>query len=204
MGMPRRVPLFRAPIGTYNDFQVPIQIPSGLSDDNDFIRLVNKVVAGVIRRRKPTEVWIIHIDNWFDHKWLRFPGYAATASPVPLWQSKLTFPPFTPNRVLGQCSYERSGDEYVESPLPKLPHRDGRWISRSNPYRRVEDFGEAALFVWYSGNSLKNGRGSMMVYWAGSEDPICWFASFSGGPQWTVERTKSISREEVLSLLAES
>lgn|SRR5215469_10860709 len=44
-------------------------------DDPNFIAIVNSVAYGMGRRSgAPNELWIIHIDNWFDHKWLRFSG----------------------------------------------------------------------------------------------------------------------------------
>ena len=75
---------------------------------------------------------IIQIDNWFDQKWLGFSGYGLATSGIPLdrfdtvkvevYGDKLTFSPFTPNRVLGQWSYVRSERGYEESALPQLPH----------------------------------------------------------------------------------
>src|ERR1017187_9339315 len=64
------------------------------------------------------------------------------------YQEKLTFPPFTPNRVVEQFSYVRVGDDYTESPLPVLPHRTARKPSEANLRRRVEDFSRSACFVW--------------------------------------------------------
>jgi hypothetical protein len=117
------------------------------------------------------------------------------------WRDKLTFPPFAPDRVVSQWSFLHSRGDYIEVPLPKLPHRESRHRSRSNLNRRVEHFVRSALFVWYSGNTLKNSRGSAMVYSIGPGKPICWFAAFGRKSGWMLERTKGIDKEQVSRLL---
>jgi hypothetical protein len=188
-----------------------VAIPSGLTDDNEFIDALNSIIAGVLRSLTPDAVWVVHVDNWFDHKWLRFSGNGAIASEIPVegyysvkqpfWQDKLTFPPFSPDRIVEQWSFSRSGDDYIEAPLTKLPHRNQRTPSPSNLYRRVEGFGSSVLFIWYSGNTLKNGRGSVMLYSTGRNPSVSWFAALRRNRKWTVDRTKAISREEVSRLV---
>jgi hypothetical protein len=186
-------------------------IPSGLTDDNDFVELFNSMLTRLLAELAPQKLWVIQIDNWFDHKWLRFSGNGAVASNIPMdrlasvkvefHQDKLTFPPFSPNRVLGQWSFVRSGDSYVEAPLLQMPHSTERRSSNLNLHRRAETADGSALFVWYSGNTLKNGRGSVMVYSISDSEPVCWFASFGRSEVWSVKQTKNVDREYVLSLL---
>jgi len=202
---------------------MPVHIQSGLTDDNDFIKLVRTIVNGVLTRQSPDQVWIIHINNWFDHKWLRFSGYGGEASwmfsgsPGParldslasrfdrvkgaFFKTKTTFPPFTPERVLGQWSFEKSGDEYVEFALPRVPHEAAKSHSETNLNRRLTHFSQSAVFVWYSANTLANGRGSLMVYSVSGTTDDCWFASFHRNLTWSLAKTKSISREKVLLLI---
>jgi hypothetical protein len=102
------------------------------------------------------------------------------------YQEKLTFPPFTSNRVVEQFSFVRVGNEYAESPLSVLPHGIARKRSETNLRRRVENFSSSACFVWYSANTLANGRGSVMVYNVASDRPDRWFAAFSREQGWKV------------------
>ncbi len=195
-----------------------ISIHSGLTDDNDFVDLLNELLNALLVQQTPEQLWVIQIDNWFDHKWLCYSGSGSVASKLPVdwtcsfmdqfasvkeqfWRDKLTFPPFAPDRVVGQWSFLLSRGGYIEVPLPKLPHRESRRRSHSNLNRRVEDFVRSASFVWYSGNTLKNGRGSAMVYSIGNGKPICWFAAFGRKLGWMLERTKGIDKEEVSRLL---
>jgi hypothetical protein len=205
---------------------MPIHIESGLTDDNDFVALIRTVIDGVSARQAPDQIWIIHINNWFDHKWLRFSGYGSGASwmfsgsPGPIsfeslaarfdsvketfFKTKVTFPPFSPERVLGQWSFVKSGDDYIEIPLPTIPHGSQKAHSETNLNRRVEHFSQSAVFVWYSGNTLANGRGSLMVYAIDGADVDCWFASFHRNPVWSLGKTKGTSRDNVLDLMNQS
>src|SRR6185437_17047648 len=99
-----------------------IKIAAGETDDPYFIELLNRLTSGLIHRSVPAALWIIQIDNWFDHKWLRFSGIGTVDYQFPafmnrydaaldeFYQDKVTFPPFTPNRVIGQWSFIRVGD----------------------------------------------------------------------------------------------
>ena len=101
---------------------MPIKVVSGETDDPQFITLLNSLVRGLIKEDSPHELWIIEIDNWFDHKWLRFSGIGTVdfqfsafmkrfdAALDEFHQDKVTFPPFNPNRVLGQWSFVRVDD----------------------------------------------------------------------------------------------
>jgi hypothetical protein len=195
-----------------------VAIPSGLTDDNDFIDLLNSLLNGLLVRQAPEQLWVIQIDNWFDHKWLRYSGNGSAVSKFPVdwsssfmdrfdsikaefWQDKLTFPPFAPDRIVGQWSFLHSTQGYIEAPLPKLPHNKSRRRSHSNLHKRAENFVSSASFVWYSGNTLKNGRGSVMVYNIGPPQPTCWFAAFGRNSEWTLERTKGVDKEHVSRLL---
>jgi hypothetical protein len=181
-------------------------------DDPAFIEALTPLLLGYTLVHTPEQVWIIHIDNWFDHKWLRFSGCGAVASRIPLDQwdrvkvdfhrDELTFPPFNPNRVTSQCSYVRRGDEYVEVALPLLPHSTERKRSESNLNRRIKSLTGPGCFVWYSGNTVANGRGSVMLYDVRSEKSECWFATFRREEcSWAVAVTKGVDRRYIDSLV---
>jgi len=189
------------------------QIHSGLTDDNDFVELLNSLLFGLLKKNSPKQLWIIQIDNWFDHKWLGFSGNGSVLSPFPksllrlesvkkaFYKDKLTFPPFNPNRVLGQWSYMRRDEVYVEAPLSNLPNKTERQWSERNLNRRVEGFAQSACFLWYSANTLKNGRGSVMVYTVNGSSIQNWFASFSRATRWNLDSVKGVNRADVEELM---
>jgi len=188
-----------------------IQIVPGQTDDPYFTELLTSLVKALLSNHAVERLWVIQIDNWFDHKWLRFSGMGAIASEIPVdrydtvkaesYQDQVTFPPFTPNRVISQWSYVRAGDAYIEAPLPALPHPTKRKHSEMNLRRRIQDFSSSACFIWYSSNTVANGRGSIMVYRVESKELECWFAAFIRQPEWVLQATKGTSRSDVQKLL---
>jgi hypothetical protein len=189
------------------------EIVPGITDDNDFIKLLNSIVDRLLIQESPKQLWIIQIDNWFDHKWLGYSGRGVVDFRFPehmkgfdaaleeFYQDKITFPPFNPNRVLGQWSYVRQGNDYREFPLPMLPHSTDRRLTSPNLHRRIQDIVSSGCFVWYSANTLSNGRASVMVYTVNPGTHECWFAAFSRDEAWTLGATKGIDRAAVLGLL---
>lgn len=191
------------------------KIELGETDDPYFITLLDSLVGGLVMRESPEGLWIIQIDNWFDHKWLGFSGNGTVDFQFPafmnrydaahdaFYQDRVTFPPFNPNRVMGQWSFARAGDDYVEVPS-SVPHRSQKQPSRTNLQKRVQDFTRSACFIWYSANTVANGRGSVMVYNVTRDRVKCWFAAFARQRGWKLHMTKGISREDVKDLMSAS
>lgn len=189
------------------------EIVAGKTDDTGFVALVNTLVHGLTKDHVYEHVWLIQIDNWFDHKWLRFSGRGTVDFQFPafmntydaaideFYQDKLTFPPFSPNRVAGQWSYSRVGDRYEESPLALLPHPTVRRRSEMNLQRRVQQFSRSACFIWYSANTAKNGRGSVMVYVVATDEVQSWFAAFNRKAEWKLNMVKGTNLVYVQRLL---
>jgi hypothetical protein len=190
---------------------ITAEILPEITDDNDFIKLLNSLLGKLLGQDCPQRLWIIQNDNWFDHKWLRFSGKGAVDFQFPafmnrfdraleeFYQDKITFPPFNPNRVPRQWSYIRQDNDYREFPLPVLPHSTDK--TSPNLHRRIQDIVSTGCFVWYSANTLSNGRASVMVYTVNAETSDCWFAAFSRDEAWALGATKGINREVVLGLL---
>jgi len=184
-----------------------IQVSAGETDDPGFIEALNSIVSELVAVHAPEQFWIIQIDNWFDHKWLGFSGYGLIASDIPLdrydtvkaesYQEKVTFPPFAPNRVMRQFSFVRVANRYTESPLPSLPHSYERKHSEMNLRRRIQDFTRSGCFVWYSANTVANGRGSVMVYVVTVDQVQCWFAAFNREEEWKLQTTKGVTRDSL-------
>jgi hypothetical protein len=116
--------------------EMAISIPSGLTDDNDFVDLLNALLNALLVQQTPEQLWVIQIDNWFDHKWLRYSGSGSVPSKFPanwtssfmdrftsvkeqFWRDKLTFPPFVPDRVVSQCSLSACRGRLHRGPSPE-------------------------------------------------------------------------------------
>src|SRR5258708_16563988 len=186
------------------------------ADDLIFIELLSSVIQGVVSLSRPEELFVLQVDNWFDHKWLRFSGIGIVdyqcqaymnrydAAKGEFYQNKVTFPPFAPNRIVSQRRFVRGGDGYVEAPLRAPLHKAERQRSELNLQRRIGDAVSSACFVWYSSNTLANDRASIMVYTALGGEVWTWFAGFIRENGWKLQETKRVSRDDILALIPAS
>ncbi|HEV3262569.1 MAG TPA: hypothetical protein VG013_37300 [Gemmataceae bacterium] len=171
-----------------------IELVPAETDDAAFLSLAQRIVNGAIAELKMREVYIVHVDNWFDHKWL---GWWSS------WKHKelkhLYVPPFNPNRVRSQNRFiwelNSSQWTHAESGKPLHLRQPGRCLSRAQPLDR---FSKPAAFIWYSGNTVTNGAGSVMLYLSGAE-AYAWYASFRKGERWTVADEFRVTRRELAS-----
>jgi hypothetical protein len=184
-------------------------------DDPAFLALVDRIIAGLVRREQPVDVHLIHVDNWFGAKWLRYSGKGVVAFPdgyphdilVALddhYQDQLTLPPFSRNRIVAQYYFCRLGSgEYEEQAAPVAVHRRRwRW-KEQNLHRRVASLSRSGLFIWYSSGSVVNRRGSLLVYGVSGDATTAWYAGFTErNGDWRADHVKGVSRSIVSSLLA--
>jgi hypothetical protein len=118
------------------------------------------------------------------------------------FQDKVTFPPFAPNRVLGQWSFVRVDDHYSEAPLHVMPHPSNWRRSETNLHRRIESMSRSACFIWYSDRTLSNGKASVMVYSVAGDRVEAWFAAFDRKDGWRLNATRGANRDKVQQLLS--
>ena len=157
-------------------------------DDAAFSSLVQRILNGAIAELRMREVFLVHVDNWFDHKWLGW------------WSRKeeeLRIPTFTPNRVNSERHFvwkpETSAWEDIGLQKPLHVHQRGRpWLAQP-----LDRFSQSAAFVWYSGNTTINKVGSLMLYLSGAAG-YSWYASFRKGKAWAVADECRITRQELL------
>ena len=107
--------------------------------------MVDRIIDSIVSLSHPPELFVIRIKNWFDHKWFRFSGIGRVefkggsrihTAIEGLWQEKLTFPPFTPARVLSECYFcWTTKNYYEEQPAPGLIHDKKRKHSAANLHR---------------------------------------------------------------------
>lgn len=183
-------------------------------DDPTFLAVVDRVIAALVSRDRPQDVHLVHVDNWFGPKWLRYSGKGVVAFPkgytlgivVALddhYQEKLTFPPFTRNRIVSEHYFARTtGGAYEEQCPAQLVHRR-RWRWREQKlHRRVADFSASGLFAWYSSGSLKNDRASLLVYATSGESAYAWYAGFVLRDAWRIEHVKGVELDALLRLIS--
>jgi hypothetical protein len=165
-----------------------IELVPAERDDEGFLAMVQRIMNGAIVDLQMPEVFLVHVDNWFDHKWFRW------------WSpnnAELRIPTFTPNRILSEKHFILNAETsaWVAATLPRPLHlyQPGR-PTRAQSVRR---FSDSAAFVWYSGNSTFNKGGSLMLYVSGAEG-YSWYASFRKGKEWSIADGRQISRRGLL------
>jgi hypothetical protein len=181
-------------------------------DDPAFLNCVDRLIAGLIERHSPDDFYLVRIANWFDHKWLRFSGigrvpYDRKTSVHTVLdefsQDQLTFPPFTPSRVITQNYFSRSSEGVFHEQAPqRLVHRTQRGRSSRNLHRRVADFSQTAVFLWFSSNSAANRQGSVMSYASIAGQLNSWYAAFRFDRLWKLGRVHGVSISQAESYLA--
>ncbi len=165
-----------------------IEIKQTEDDDGGFVTLASLLINGVVRRHDAEKLYLIHIKNWFDRKWLEFSG--KVLGQLGVWKSRTTYPPFNPNRVLSERLLVR---EVVSDAVRERSRRPLHiWQpSSNNLYRPIPD--DPVVYAWYSSGTERNERGSAMVYVGNAEH---WYASFIKRDNWQVHRFAGISRAE--------
>jgi hypothetical protein len=185
------------------------------NDDPQFVELARRVISGLVNDNFPSEIFVVQIDNWFDLKWLNFSGIGRVkfdghphidgdTALDEFWLDKVTFPPFTPRRVLKEYFFERdeNGDYSLSTIAPPYIHSRRRARSNRKFHRRLENFTHSAVFMWFSSNTKSNRRGSFMVYEVGDSGINTWYSSFSKEKEeWKVLKTKGINPAQVSSLI---
>jgi hypothetical protein len=163
-------------------------------DDPRFIKLVSRLIAGAVAVHQVPDVRVYKIDNWFDHWWLRFSG--KTLGAVGVRAKALTIPPFVANRIVGQWRYRRDeiGDGYQLIDNGRDIHHQG-W-SAANLQRRLRHIVPSSALFWFSGNTVANGRGSLMAYLPIEQDHWPWFLAFARNGEWKIMRRKDIHENE--------
>jgi hypothetical protein len=171
-------------------------------DDESFVRMISAVASNIVFSVQPNDCYILKLDNWFDHKWLLWPGQRPWAEGTV--HEKTPLPCFTPARIVSQVHFLRTTDPpgYKHATDMKCIHDYDGWYPRKT-HRWLSDFSDSGVFVWYSGNTAVNGRGSLMVYMNTDASNSAWYASFQKKRAWAVRACKPISRREVESLLTE-
>ena len=165
-------------------------VPLG-GDDPGFLTLIQPIINGALAVLGTREVFLVQTDNWFDFKWRGFWSWTG---------KELKVPPFTPRRVRTQKHFrwDATSSCWRYDGPGKALHVDQP--GRSYLACPLSRFSASAAFVWYSGNTVTNSAGSLMVYLTGA-DRYSWYASFHVDGEWKIKSECEIGRRELLSFL---
>jgi len=184
-------------------------------DSTEFIGKARALAIGVARDFEPARLYVIRIDNWFGPRWVNFAGTMTVgkvgkfhAIRIGFHKSPLHVPPFVPHRVVGERVFV--GPDFDETVLTPPLHIE--CPSKLALQRRIADIDKDAAFVWFSGESEAQKRGSVMVYLPVTYDPKAprrgklgrrgaFYVGFSQGEaRWEPAMLRGVSRGEVAHL----
>jgi len=143
-------------------------VSSQPGDSPDFVEKVRALAIGVAQDFEPARLYIIRIDNWFGPKWMHFAG-KVTAGKRPrgfptaamgVHKTRLHVPPFVPSRVVAQQVFV--GPDYEQAVAAAPLHIECPSMQALS--RRIADVDQDAAFLWFSGESEAQKRGSVMLY----------------------------------------
>jgi hypothetical protein len=171
-----------------------IELLASADDEDAFLELAQRIVNGALAVLRVPEVYLVHVDNWFDHKWL---GWWST------WKHKqlkeLYVPPFNPNRVRSQKHFL-----WDATTSRWMPTGQGKPLHLRQPGRRslhaqlLDRLSTSAAFFWYSGKTVTNRTGSIMLYLSNAEG-YAWYASFTKAEHWKVNGVFRTTRRELVA-----
>jgi hypothetical protein len=195
-----------------------VDVPYKDGDDKRFLTALEGLIAIIVKDYEPEHVYVVRINKWFDHKWLKYSGKGTVKFPergvdvartgnLPFehgaaWEEfyneKLTFPPFSPKQIGAQYHWKRRADgTYGGTKKPKWIYKPILQPSVLNLQNRVRAFANSGVFIWFSSNTVQNFQGSIMVYILTENHELTWYASFKGEANWKVHRVKGIKKEMV-------
>ena len=179
-------------------------------DSSEFMGKARALAVGVARNYRPVRLYVIRIDNWFGPRWMLFAGKftAGKGFAIGVHKTRLHVPPFVPSRVSGQRVFV--GPDYEGTVSASPLHIE--CPSKQALSRRIADIDKDAAFLWFSGESEAQNRGSVMVYLPvsfdatanrrnGLRDCGAFYVGFSQrGGGWEPAMLRGVSRIEVAHL----
>lgn len=183
-------------------------------DSSEFIAKARSFAIGVAQEYEPARLYVIRIDNWFGPRWMLFAGKFTAGmtrfgvAAIGSHKTRLHVPPFVPHRVLAERVF--AGPDFEETVLKPPLHIE--CTSKFALHRRIEDIDKEAAFVWFSGQSEAQKRGSVMVYLPAFADPPArrtsglrstgaFYVGFlQGEAGWEPAMLRGVSRGEVAQL----
>ena len=176
---------------------VPMRIAASENDAEGFVAVVNKVLDGLLHQVRPRSLVVIAIDTWFGRKWLGFSGLPIPHVAAYYRAEKTRIPPFVPNRVVSQRRFESPRYEEISSGAPI--HQKS--LSAHAVKRKASEVAPNALLIWYSGESKRNKRGSLIAYIPEGRSYRYWYAQWRDLNGWNIVQTDGIQLPDLLKLM---
>ena len=178
-----------------------IDIVPAKSDDVHFVEMVQGIVRGASLAYQPTDMFIVQIDHWFGERWRNFSGKILGAVGIRDLGKGRHVPPFHPHRVFSQHHYRWDAGKsrwFFQGTGIPLHRYQSSMENVTQKDRLVRSISDSSMLVWYSGRTLRNTPGSLMVYVNVPNDALSWYVSFEKDDNWKANKLVGISKAELL------
>lgn len=171
-----------------------IELICAETDDPSFVALTGHFLSYYANLHQASFVKVIHIDNWFGRRWLGFAGKFKGIAGIRnrSLDTRLPAPPFRPSRVLSAYDFERNEDGGYSRSSGEFStiHAEKNGGIIWNLYR-------SGLYCWYSGNTLGNTTGALMVYDVAGSGNNAWYIMFDQlSDGWNLSQCVNVSPDE--------
>ncbi len=110
--------------------------------------------------------------------------------------SRLTLPPFVPERILSERRYDRADNDRYE-PSSEFTPLAIHQTSAANAQRRFDRFTNNGILFWYSGNTATQEFGSSMLYVHTPDQCDGWYLCLrKEGGAWAFHKGVGITKRE--------
>lgn len=177
-----------------------IIIKKSEKDDSTFILKLQTIINEIINNFNLNEIYLFKIDNWFDKNWINFTGKVLGALGTWNYNNELRIPPFTPNRIDEQLFYRKDiNGMFIESEFKVEVHK--LQTAENNQQRKISQFSDSAIFIWYSSNTIKNDIGSLMFYSVENGKCSSYYIGFKKNKNWEISESINIHKKDLIYFL---
>lgn len=163
------------------------------NDDIDFVNQIHSTIVGAAARYQAPEVYVIKIDNWFGSNWLGFTCKLIGAVGYHK-QQDFVVPGFIPSRVRSESKFQMDDSGEYQSVQTQRPVHIYQQGTRNELRLLRKEFPEA-VFFWWSGQSKKNKRGSLMCYYPEDDGYQGWYIGLARNDSWYLTENHHITKD---------
>ena len=167
-----------------------MKIVAQRNDDRGFLQEVQKLIVGILPCYRPGEVFLVRIDDWFDRNRLGLKICPPDDAAVARCGTQLPVPWFSRGRIVAAQRFRFEDDQ--KTSLVAQGNAVSTMLT-ANRYKSVAQISDNAMFVWLSGNSARNGKGSLLIYFTQQGIDTGWYAGYSSQQAWHVARICAVA-----------
>jgi hypothetical protein len=110
-------------------------------------------------------------------------------------------PPFDPRRVVSQLYYRSETPGSFSYSLTSAAPLHIEQAGGDSYRRRLPQFSQSGLFLWYSGETKAIDQACIMLYQIDADGTSDWYSSFTKSDRWKLHKVHGISRRALEDMM---